>query len=101
MQATCTYFQPVNGNFVRNVVRNFRFFYKLTISPLASHYVGTPINILFFHFRAGEEKEVAMEQLQVERLEFEDKMNNLHHQMTSLSKERENILEVSLHLSLE
>ncbi|XP_072020871.1 uncharacterized protein [Amphiura filiformis] len=39
--------------------------------------------------KAGEEKEVAVEQLQVERLEFEHRMKSLHHQVDDISQERE------------
>ncbi len=47
---------------------------------------------MFYHFRVGEEKEVALEQLQVERQEFEHHMKDLHFQVDEIAKERENIL---------
>ena len=39
---------------------------------------------------------MAVEQLQVERLEFEHRMKDLHHQMDGITQERENILAINL-----
>ena len=74
-------------------------------STMQSSVRTTIQNNVFFSlhkfFRAGEEKEVAVEQLQVERLEFEHRMKDLHHQMDGITQERENILTISREKSIK